>query len=359
MRRSILNLGEPDYAGQIYQLGQRVASVEVRFAPIESAQATYDARLSAVERNGGGGGTAGVSSFNNRSGAVTLSSADVSNVLDSDLNSIAALSTTNFGRSLLTLADQMGGRAAFGLGTAALATAGNAGGNVPVLDGAGKLPTGILPAVAVTDTFVVNSQAAMLALSAERGDVAIRTDLSKSFILATDSPSTLADWKELLTPADAVASVAGLTGSIGAAALRSALSLVIGTDVQAQDADLQAIAALTTTAFGRDYLTLTDAAGARAKAGSAAVTELSQSLNFTSDAVALIPARVAMTIAQGNAPLGTGSVAYAASTAAAPGTFNTVSLPAALQAGSWLRVTASGVTGGATAPLALDLYRSA
>ena len=68
-------------------------------------------------------------------------------------------------------------------------------------DGSGKLLPNLLPPLAITDTFVVNSQAAMLALNlAERGDVAVRTDLNKSFILQTDPYSTLSNWVELLTP---------------------------------------------------------------------------------------------------------------------------------------------------------------
>lgn len=66
------------------------------------------------------------------------------------------------------------------------------------LDGAGLIPTSQLPALAITVPSVVASQAAMLALTAEQGDVAIRTDISKTFILATNSPTTLADWKEIL-----------------------------------------------------------------------------------------------------------------------------------------------------------------
>lgn len=82
------------------------------------------------------------------------------------------------------------------------------------LDANGKIPTAQLPAIAITDTFVVASQAAMLALTAEVGDVAIRTDESKSYILAATPASTLANWKEILSPADAVSSVNGQTGAV-------------------------------------------------------------------------------------------------------------------------------------------------
>ena len=49
---SILNLGHPDYAGQIFQIGQRLQALEARFAVIEPAQAGYDARLTVVEGGG-------------------------------------------------------------------------------------------------------------------------------------------------------------------------------------------------------------------------------------------------------------------------------------------------------------------
>lgn len=55
-----------------------------------------------------------------------------------------------------------------------------------------KIPSAQLPAIAITDTFPVASQAGMLALTAELGDVAVRTDLNKSFILKTAGASTLA-----------------------------------------------------------------------------------------------------------------------------------------------------------------------
>jgi hypothetical protein len=85
---------------------------------------------------------------------------------------------------------------------------------VASLDGSGLIPTAQLPPLAITDTTVVASQAAMLALAAEPGDVAIRSDLNKSFILQASPASTLGNWKELLTPTDAVLSVDGLTGAV-------------------------------------------------------------------------------------------------------------------------------------------------
>ena len=82
------------------------------------------------------------------------------------------------------------------------------------LDGSGLIPTNQLPALAITETFVVVSQAAMLALTAQTGDVAVRTDVNKSFILTAEPASTLGNWQELLTPTDSVLSVDGLTGAV-------------------------------------------------------------------------------------------------------------------------------------------------
>ncbi len=103
----------------------------------------------------------------------------------------------------------------------------NVAGGYAGLDGAGLLLTSVLPAMAISSINVVASQAAMLALTAEQGDIAVRTDLNKTFALATNSPGTLADWIELLTPTGgAVSSVAGLTGAITAVNLKTALTLV-------------------------------------------------------------------------------------------------------------------------------------
>jgi hypothetical protein len=99
-------------------------------------------------------------------------------------------------------------------GTAASRNTGTGANNVPILDSGGKLATAVLPALAITDTFVVASQAAMLALSAQTGDVAVRTDENKSYILRGTDPTTLSEWELLRTPTDLVTSVNSQTGSV-------------------------------------------------------------------------------------------------------------------------------------------------
>jgi hypothetical protein len=104
---------------------------------------------------------------------------------------------------------------ALGLGTAATKNTGTGNGNIPILDSNGKLADSIIPKIAMTNTFVVASQTAMLGLTAaQEGDVAVRTDLNKTFILKASPYSTLANWQELLTPTDAVTSVNGSTGAV-------------------------------------------------------------------------------------------------------------------------------------------------
>jgi hypothetical protein len=55
-------------------------------------------------------------------------------------------------------------------------------GGVASLDVEGKIITSQLPALAITDTFAVSTETAMLELVVEIGDVAVRSDVSKSFI---------------------------------------------------------------------------------------------------------------------------------------------------------------------------------
>ena len=101
-----------------------------------------------------------------------------------------------------------------GAGTAASKNTGTAEGEVPILGAEGKLDEAVLPALAITDTFEVEDEEAMLALDAQKGDVAVRSDISKSFILKATPASTLANWVELRTPTDTVLSVNSKTGAV-------------------------------------------------------------------------------------------------------------------------------------------------
>lgn len=101
-----------------------------------------------------------------------------------------------------------------GLGTASTKNTGLAAGNVVVVSADGKIDSSIMPAIAITDTFEVATQAGMLALNAQQGDVAIRSDVNKTYILKQTPATTLGNWAELKTPTDAVLSVNGKTGAV-------------------------------------------------------------------------------------------------------------------------------------------------
>ncbi len=80
------------------------------------------------------------------------------------------------------------------------AAAVGAPGGVAGLDAEGKIPLAQIPAAAISNTFVVNTEAAMLALDVQVGDVAIRPDITSSFILQVEPASVLGNWQQILTP---------------------------------------------------------------------------------------------------------------------------------------------------------------
>ena len=101
-----------------------------------------------------------------------------------------------------------------GLGTAASLNTGTSSGNVVVVGSDGKISSDIIPSIAITDTFVVDSESAMLELSAQVGDVAVRTDLGKTYILKSSPATSLNNWQVILTPASPVTSVNSKTGNV-------------------------------------------------------------------------------------------------------------------------------------------------
>lgn len=130
------------------------------------------------------------------------------------------------------------------------------------------------PDLTITDTFVVNTQAAMLALSAQKGDVAVRTDLNKTFILTASPATTLGNWQELLTPTDSVTSVNGYTGNVvlaqtdisGTASLTTTQTLTNKTLTSPKineilDTNGNEVLGLSPTASATDFLTVKNGIG--------------------------------------------------------------------------------------------------
>jgi hypothetical protein len=98
--------------------------------------------------------------------------------------------------------------------------------DVAILDNTGKIPVSMIPAIAITETYVVSSQAAMLALNAQVGDVAKRTDVGYSFILSATPPSTLANWVQLNDDVLAQLGQSSGAGQVGALTQAGASSTV-------------------------------------------------------------------------------------------------------------------------------------
>lgn len=97
---------------------------------------------------------------------------------------------------------------------------------IPVLDSNGKLPVSTIPAIALTQPFVVSNQAAMLALDAQPGDIAKRTDLGYSFCLAASPASTLSNWIQLTDDVLAQLGLSSGATQVGATSLTGTSSTV-------------------------------------------------------------------------------------------------------------------------------------
>lgn len=101
-----------------------------------------------------------------------------------------------------------------GIGTAATKNVGTAAGNIPILGSDGKLSDSVIPAIAISESHTVASEHEMLALAAQVGDIAIRTDGAGTWILKQTPASTLANWVQLKSPTGTVTSVNGKTGNV-------------------------------------------------------------------------------------------------------------------------------------------------
>lgn len=128
----------------------------------------------------------------------------------------------------------------------------------------GKVPSGQIPDLAVVDYLgSVASQAAMLALTGQKGDWCNRSDTGTVFVISGSDPTLIGSWTQLNYPTAPVTSVAGRTGAVTLAKADVGLGNVDNTSdankpistatqtaldaKQALDADLTAIAALAGT----------------------------------------------------------------------------------------------------------------
>ena len=78
----------------------------------------------------------------------------------------------------------------------------------------GILPVGNMAATALTTVQTASSESAQLALTAEEGDVVVRSDENKTYMHNGGSAGSMADFTLLATPTDAVTSVDGNTGVV-------------------------------------------------------------------------------------------------------------------------------------------------
>jgi hypothetical protein len=199
--------------------------------------------------------------------------------LDSDLTAIAALTTDPFGRGLLPLTTAGAVRTYIGAGTSSF------DGTFTSLTGK---PT-TLVGYGITDAQPLDSDlTAIAALATTAFGRAFLTQpdpaTSRSYIGAgtsnfdgtwtslTGKPTTIAGYgiTDAYTKTQSDANYAAIAHTHTFASLTSKPTTLVGygiTDAQPLDADLTSIAALTTTSFGRSFLTQADAASSRTYIG--------------------------------------------------------------------------------------------
>lgn len=98
---------------------------------------------------------------------------------------------------------------------------------VATLDGTGKIPASQIPAISFSSVSVLASQAAMLGLADPQiGSTVIRTDETKSYILAAKPATDLNNWKEILTPGGT--GLQTINGKTGPNATLTAADLSLG-----------------------------------------------------------------------------------------------------------------------------------
>lgn len=81
------------------------------------------------------------------------------------------------------------------------------------LDAGGKIPSSLLPAVAIGERFPAANQTARLALTAQIGDTCLQADNSTLYLLTDNPASVNANWVPI-TNNQAVTAINGMTGNV-------------------------------------------------------------------------------------------------------------------------------------------------
>ncbi len=106
-------------------------------------------------------------------------------------------------------------------GSAASLNVGVSAGNVVQLNNDGKIPNEVVPHLAITDTFIVNTSGDLTGLTtAQKGDVAIATGSNKNYILKETDYSDIEHWAQF------AASVGSITGINGLAPVDGIVTLI-------------------------------------------------------------------------------------------------------------------------------------
>lgn len=141
-----------------------------------------------------------------RAGNVTKSYVDTNLDLKVDKIEGKGLSTNDYDNTAKEAVDS--------LGTASKCDTGTSEGNIPIINSEGKIDNSILPPLAITDTFTAENLEQMIVLNAQKGDICIRTDEIKTYILQNEPATEISNWLELATPTDLVQSVNGKAGVV-------------------------------------------------------------------------------------------------------------------------------------------------
>ena len=166
---------------------------------------------------------------------VTAAGALMDSEVDADIKTLSLPANTTistFGKSLVDDADAAAARSTLGVDAAGTdnSTDVTLGGSLDYItisgqiitrnainlatDVIGTLPVGNMSATALTTVQTAANQSAHLALTAQEGDVVVRTDENKTYMHNGGTAGTMADYTLLATPTDAVTSVNGNTGVV-------------------------------------------------------------------------------------------------------------------------------------------------